>query len=185
MFVIRANPSTRDVRIFAALWAIFFAGLGALALWKPDAFRGPAVFVGAAWLISMLFNRSEGKRQGWGLLLPGIFSSVMLALDRGVPAGTVTASLIVVGVLGGLSIGLLGGFGRRVYEIWMLAVAPVGWTVSQIVLGVVYYVVLTPIGLLMRGLGRDPMRRRIEPDAKSYWVERRVDRKPGDYFRQF
>ncbi len=185
MFTIRTHPSTRDIRIFAVLWAFFFAGLGALAWWNPGAFRGPAVFVGAAWLISMLFNRSEGRRQWWGLLLPGIFSIVMLALDRGVPAGAVASSLLGVGVAGGISIGLLRRFGRRVYDLWMLAVAPVGWTVSHIVLGVVYYVVLTPIGLLMRGLGRDPMRRRFEPDARSYWVERRSERKPGDYFRQF
>ena len=45
--------------------------------------------------------------------------------------------------------------------------------------------VLTPIGLVMRWSGRDPMRRRFEREAKSYWVVRKRDEEPSRYFRQF
>ena len=63
---------------------------------------------------------------------------------------------------------------------------PIGFVVSHVVLAVVYYLVLTPIGLLTRLFGYDSMKRRFDPEAKSYWVERSaaaVDSKR--YFRQF
>ncbi len=44
--------------------------------------------------------------------------------------------------------------------------------VTPIVLGLVFYVTVTPIGLAMRMLGKDPLRLRPSPDAKSYWIVR-------------
>jgi fatty acid desaturase len=63
---------------------------------------------------------------------------------------------------------------------------PIGFVVSHVVLAVVYYVVLTPIGLLTRLFGYDSMKKSFDPDAESYWIERSSDAddlKP--YFRQF
>lgn len=63
---------------------------------------------------------------------------------------------------------------------------PIGFVVSHIVLAAVYYLVLTPIGLLTRIVGYDSMMRRFDRDATSYWIERpRKDTAPGHYFRQF
>jgi hypothetical protein len=45
--------------------------------------------------------------------------------------------------------------------------------VSPVVLGLVFFSTVTPIGLLLRALGKDPLRLRLEPDAPSYWIERR------------
>jgi hypothetical protein len=44
--------------------------------------------------------------------------------------------------------------------------------ISPLVLGVLFYVCVTPIGVLMRLTGKDPMRQRFEPAAKSYWIIR-------------
>lgn len=44
--------------------------------------------------------------------------------------------------------------------------------VSPIVLGIIFYGVFTPVGLVMRMTGRDIMKRRFEPLAPTYWVER-------------
>ena len=44
--------------------------------------------------------------------------------------------------------------------------------VSPIVLGLMFYLVLTPSGFVMRLLGKDPLRLSFEPDAESYWIER-------------
>ena len=63
---------------------------------------------------------------------------------------------------------------------------PIGFVVSHVVLALVYYGVLTPIGLLIRIFGYDSMKRKHDPEASTYWVERiaaRVDAKR--YFRQF
>ena len=44
---------------------------------------------------------------------------------------------------------------------------------SAFVLGVIYYLTVTPMGVAMRLLGRDPLRRRFDSQARSYWIERR------------
>lgn len=44
--------------------------------------------------------------------------------------------------------------------------------VSPVVLGIMFYLVVTPIGILMRMFGKDPLRLRFDTDAKSYWIER-------------
>jgi hypothetical protein len=60
---------------------------------------------------------------------------------------------------------------------------PIGWTISHVLMAD-YYLVVTPIGLIMRALKRDPMQRAFDRQAEA------VDRPPKDentgrYFRQF
>ena len=43
-----------------------------------------------------------------------------------------------------------------------------GIIVNYVLLGFFLYAVVSPIGLLMRLAGRDPMRRRFDPDSDSY-----------------
>jgi O-antigen/teichoic acid export membrane protein len=45
--------------------------------------------------------------------------------------------------------------------------------VSPIVLGIMFYLVITPMGLLMRAMGKDFLRLRPDPAAASYWIDRR------------
>lgn len=44
--------------------------------------------------------------------------------------------------------------------------------ISPVILGLVFAVSVIPVGLVLRWLGKDPMRRRWEPDASSYWIPR-------------
>ncbi len=74
---------------------------------------------------------------------------------------------------------------RPLYLGWMYVVFPIGWVVSHVVLAIVYYLVFTGTGLVMRLLGRDPLQRRFEPDAQTYWVEHRPGEDRARYFRQF
>ena len=63
------------------------------------------------------------------------------------------------------------------------ALAPLNWVwtkfglvlhriVSPVVLGVLFYGVFTPLGIIMRLFGGDPLRLRFNPNAQSYWIER-------------
>src|SRR6516225_10334139 len=52
--------------------------------------------------------------------------------------------------------------------------------VSPLVLGIVYYGCITPVGWLMRLSGKDPLRLRFEPERKSYWEARRPPGPPPD-----
>lgn len=44
--------------------------------------------------------------------------------------------------------------------------------ISPIIMGLVFYTTLTPIGLVRRMLGKDPLRLRFDRDAVTYWIER-------------
>jgi hypothetical protein len=64
------------------------------------------------------------------------------------------------------------------------ATYPIGVAVSHLMLAVFYYLALTPIGLTMRLLGRDPLDRKFDPGAKSYWKARKADKPVESYFKQ-
>lgn len=74
---------------------------------------------------------------------------------------------------------------RPVYFVFMVLAFPIGWVVSHVLLALVFYAVFTPVGLAMRLFGRDPMHRRFDADAKTYWVPRQGEKTRNDYFRQF
>ena len=75
-------------------------------------------------------------------------------------------------------------FRRPLYFTWMRLVSPIGWVVSNAALGLIYFGIVTPLGLAMRGLRRDPLRLRRRPDAASHWVARARSDDPARYFRQ-
>jgi hypothetical protein len=74
---------------------------------------------------------------------------------------------------------------RSLYLAWMYAAYPIGWVLSHLVLGIVYYLVFTPIGLIMRLVRHDPMQRKFRGTGDSYWKEHDPHQKPERYFRQF
>ena len=43
---------------------------------------------------------------------------------------------------------------------------------TPIILGIMYFVVVVPTGLLMRLFGRDSLQRGFDPDSDTYWVDR-------------
>ncbi len=60
---------------------------------------------------------------------------------------------------------------------------PIGFVVSTVLLSLIYFLMFTPLGLLFRLLGRDPMRRKLHGKAESYWITRENQRKPASYLR--
>jgi hypothetical protein len=102
-------------------------------------------------------------------------------------SGSMTAAVVLWSIGAALSAVYYGlrPFQRPMYLGWMFLLFPIGWTISHLILAIVYYLVLTPIGLIMRLFGRDPMERRFRPEAPTYWVEHRPAGELGRYFRQF
>jgi hypothetical protein len=71
-----------------------------------------------------------------------------------------------------------------VHRAWMAAAEALGWINTRILLGIVFYGLITPMGLVRRLVGEDPMRRRLEPGAESYRVPK--PERPGAHMkRQF
>ena len=74
---------------------------------------------------------------------------------------------------------------RLVYLGMAYAALPIGFVVSHAILAAVYYLLIMPTGLLMRLAGYDPMRRRLDPNVPSYWLERKSPDDVNRYFRQY
>ena len=66
-----------------------------------------------------------------------------------------------------------------------IAFVPIGFVVSHLLMMIVYYLVVTPIALVFRLMGRDVIGRRIEPDKKTYWHERDTSRPASSYFKLY
>jgi len=116
------------------------------------------------------------------LLLCGILGAIVLSRTGcGPAAAAIWATALLVAVSGWIVPRLM----RIVYLGMAYATLPVWLVVSPVVLAVVYYLVLTPTGLLMRLLGYDPMHRRFDRDAKTYWFPREQPDDVSRYFRQF
>jgi hypothetical protein len=64
--------------------------------------------------------------------------------------------------------GILGPFNRAWTRFGLL----LHKIVSPVVLGIMFFGVITPIGLLMRALGKDPLRLQRSPRSGTYWIER-------------
>jgi hypothetical protein len=73
---------------------------------------------------------------------------------------------------------------RPVYLVWMYAAYPIGWLMSYILLGLVFFCVFTPVALLMRLMSRDPLMRRFDRSATTYWMPHDPGADPDRYFRQ-
>ena len=103
-----------------------------------------------------------------------------LAGSRG---GGVAAAVI------GVAFGLLGyrrpAFIHPLYLIWMYAAYPIGYVISHLMLGIVFYGVLTPIGAAMKLVGYDPLNRRLRSGESSYWTRSVAIADKTEYFRQF
>jgi len=132
-------------------------------------------------------NREPTSRdlRVFGLLLPA-FSCLLggLAFWR-FDAPRAAMGIASAGLTVTLLYAALPPLRRFIYLGWMKVTYPIGWTISHIALAAVFYLVITPIGLLMRLFGRDPMQRRLLPKATTYWVPRASDADASRIFRQF
>jgi len=69
---------------------------------------------------------------------------------------------------------------------WMAFGLLLSRIVNPLVLSILFFVIITPVALVTRLFGRDPLRLKLEPKAKSYWVDRDPHTfKPGTMKDQF
>lgn len=66
---------------------------------------------------------------------------------------------------------------RTLYNSWMRVALLIGNTVNMVILAIVFYLVIMPMGLVMRMLGKDPLRLKLDHQVKSYRVKCKVSPK--------
>jgi hypothetical protein len=107
-----------------------------------------------------------------------------LLASRGVETGVVW-SLAGVGAVGSLLLLVLPHVRLPAYRGWLRVALPFGRLLTGALLTVVYLLVVTPIGLLLRLVGRDPLERRIDRGAATYWRPHARRDDPEDPFRPY
>ena len=74
---------------------------------------------------------------------------------------------------------------KAVYVLLSLIAMPIGFVLSHVLMAVIYYLVMTPIGLFFRLVGRDVLGRKLEPNKASYWHDRGEPRSASNYFKLY
>lgn len=122
-----------------------------------------------------------------------VFTSVgVYLLVRG---GGVAATPVSLGqwigsalVLAGLSCGVLALAAPRalrgVYLGMTIAAWPIGWVVSHVALGIIFYGIFTPMALWFRLIGRDVLGLKLDRQIGTYWMPRGQREDVRSYFRQ-
>ena len=105
--------------------------------------------------------------------------------------GLGSARPFVAGAFGGLAVlatllSLVAPSANRFLYVGLALLSyPIGFVVSYLIMGTLFFGLIAPLGIFFRLIGRDSMHRRYQPEATSYWVEPRPNRGAESYFRQF
>ena len=113
---------------------------------------------------------ARGSDRGFGLVFSAVFAAIGLWpwLDGRPVRGW---SLVVAGALLGVAL-VRAAWLAPFHEVWFRFGLLLHRITSPIVLALIYYATVTPTGLVMRALGKDPLRLRFDPNAESYWIRR-------------
>jgi hypothetical protein len=119
-------------------------------------------------------NIKSGRKElrEFGLTIGAVLLLISgLAFWRGKGSGVY---LLIFGLL-------FTGFGmvrpmllKPLQKAWMAFSAVIGFFMSRVILTALFYVIITPIGVLMRLFGKDVLDERISKGSPSYWRERSV-----------
>jgi hypothetical protein len=131
----------------------------------------------ATFLIALLLYILKGVGLQWTL-------PIFLYILKGVGLQW-TLPIFLVGLLIFLCSLISLRLTRIIYLGLTLVTVPIGVGISFLVMAAFYFLLLMPIGMFFRLIGRDALRRKFEPDAKTYWLARQTYKEPERYFRQF
>ncbi len=109
----------------------------------------------------------EGRRFAWTLA----FAFAALAgVERWRGRPTMSLAMLAIAVVWAVAGAVVPTHLGAVRRAWTRFGDALSWVTRPIVLAVMYWVVLTPIGLVRRTVARSPLAR--PHDARSYWIER-------------
>ncbi len=117
---------------------------------RPPALRSFGRTVGIVFIVIAAFL---SYRSGWAL-------PVSVAITGGIGTVLLVLGAIVPRVL------------RPVYKYWMALAFAMGFVMTRVLLSLVFFLLVTPIGLVLRLTKHDPLRRRKDATLPTYWIPR-------------
>jgi hypothetical protein len=75
---------------------------------------------------------------------------------------------------------------KPVYKAWMALSVVMGFIMTRVIMVIIFYLIVTPLGLIASMSGKKFLDMKIDESAKSYWIAREKTQKvKADYERQF
>jgi Saxitoxin biosynthesis operon protein SxtJ len=129
--------------------------------------------------------RRDSPEQGssnraFGLIFSAIFLLIAIS-PLFVGRSVHTWSLLAAGIFGAAAL-MMPAVLAPLNRLWTRFGLLLHRVVSPLVLGIMFFLVITPMGLVMRMLGKDPLRLRRDPGAPTYWIERKPPGPPPETF---
>ena len=118
---------------------------------------------------------------GLAILLTGFASWQYFVEDRATIALVQATLAVVIGIVGWTKPSVL----QPIFVGWMIAIFPANWLVTYFLLACMFYLMITPLGLFFRLIGRDFLDRRIRPDQETYWSTKPTRDDVESYLRPF
>ncbi|PKN20260.1 MAG: hypothetical protein CVU71_00225 [Deltaproteobacteria bacterium HGW-Deltaproteobacteria-6] len=75
---------------------------------------------------------------------------------------------------------------KPVYKAWMALAVVMGFIMTKVIMAFIFFLIVTPIGLIARLTGKKFLDMKLDKTAKSYWMPRaKTQMVKSDYERQF
>ena len=131
-------------------------------------------------------DASDHAVRGFGRVFAGIglLISSYLLYRSGFPGTAVTWTPVAIGAVLLLTARYLPSALRPVFRIWMLLAVFMGFVMTRVILFIVFALVVTPIGIFMRLLGKDPLKKRPDATLTTYWIPKEPAEPPATRFRR-
>ena len=123
---------------------------------------------------------------GFGLLAFLAWNEMLVfSVGLGSAKPLVAGGFAALGLLSGLFSLIAPQANKPIFLGLTLLSYPIGFVLSYVIMGFLFYVLITPLGLVFRLIGKDPMNRGFDRQAATYWTDARPRRGKESYFRQF
>ena len=112
----------------------------------------------------------RGSDKNFGIVFGAVFLIIALfPLLHGEPlrlwSATVSAVFFVIAFIKPTLL-------NKLNTLWFNFGMALGSIIAPIVMMIVYFITVVPIGLIMRAIGKDILNQKIDREAKSYWIKR-------------
>lgn len=123
---------------------------------------------------------------GFGILaLLAYYEKLIFAFGLGNARLTVVGVFVAIGTVALFFSLVFPKANRFLYVGLTLLAFPIGFVLSYVIMGTLYFLIIGPIAIFFRLFGRDSLHRRYDPNAPSYWTEASPPRDKESYFHQY
>ncbi len=80
---------------------------------------------------------------------------------------------------------LLPAVVKPIYYAWMTMALALGFVMTRVLLTIFFFLVMTPVALVFKLIGKDPLHRKLDREAESYWIEKQYLIEDRSRFEKF